>query len=74
MYPFPMTMGLGAHQPFPMQASPQMMGLGQTPQQAAAAAQQAKKIDPVIEGVSGPMHIALGAAVGLAAGWFLFKK
>jgi len=64
MYPFPMTMGLGASYPVPMQ----QMGLGQTPPQ------QQQQMEPVIDGVSGWGHVGLGALVGLAAGWFFFKK
>jgi hypothetical protein len=76
MYPFPMTMGLGAHEPFPMQATAQAMemgytrshwnqaGLGNDPQAVAAP------VDPPVNW----LHIGGGALAGLAAGWFLYKK
>ena len=67
MYPFPMTMGLGASQPFPMrdtaQAMQQMHGLGQTQPPAQPAKDEINW-----------MHVGGGALAGLAAGWFLFKK
>ncbi len=65
MHPFesPMMNGLGATVPIPMAA---MQGLGN--------ANGTTAIEPVIKGVSGPMHIVLGVVVGLGAGWFLWKK
>jgi len=50
---------VGATVPIPMAA---MQGLGKAP------------IEPVIDGVSGPMHIALGAALGLLGGYLLWGR
>ncbi len=62
MYPFEQQMmfgDVGATVPIPMAA---MQGLGKAP------------IEPVIDGVSGPMHIALGAALGLLGGYLLWGR
>lgn len=66
MYPFPMTLGVG---PYPMQASPQFAGLGDTTDLA-----QQPQPKPVISDWGYGAHIAAGAVAGLAAGWLFFKK
>jgi hypothetical protein len=88
MYPFPMTMGLGAHEPFPMQATAQAMEMGYTRSHWNQAGlgyarshwnQAGLGNDP--QAVAAPvdppvnwLHIGGGALAGLAAGWFLYKK
>jgi hypothetical protein len=67
MYPFPMTMGLGAHEPFPMQATAQAM------QQMGHLGQTQPPAQPVAPPINW-LHIGGGALAGLAAGWFLYKK
>jgi uncharacterized membrane protein (Fun14 family) len=57
----------------------QQMGVGYAGFGYTAPTQQQynqlqKRVDPVIDGVSGWGHVGLGAVIGLAAGYFLFKK
>ena len=69
MHPFEQHQ-MGATVPIPMAAMNGLGYMGQTPPQG----QQIQLIEPVIDGVSGPMHIALGAVIGLGVGYFVFKK